>query len=114
MYLLSYNSRIRYLFTISFAVKVIILLLEAREKRRYLSTSDRQKGPEETSSIFSLSVFWWLNTLLKRGFRHVLSLDDLYPVDEGMSSKFLSDQFAHYWKNSKYFIFYCTSEAHTL
>lgn len=85
------------MFTTSLAIKAILLVLEAKEKRRYLNNTDRKRSPEETSSVFSQSVFWWLNTLFLTGFRGVLSLDDLYPIDEEMSSEHLAESFARTW-----------------
>ncbi len=101
MFLLRYSPRIRVTFTASLALKVVILLLEAQEKRRYLNDHDRHRGPEETSSIFSQSVFWWLNKLIRMGFKDVLAPDDLYPIDEEMSSELQSARFVRYWEGSK-------------
>lgn len=97
MWLVQYSITIRAMFTTSLAIKAILLVLEAKEKRRYLNNTDRKRSPEETSSVFSQSVFWWLNTLFLTGFRGVLSLDDLYPIDEEMSSEHLAESFARTW-----------------
>jgi ATP-binding cassette subfamily C (CFTR/MRP) protein 1 len=103
-----YDSAIRGVFTASLATKAIVLLLEAEEKRRYLNSYDRQRGPEETSGIFSQSVFWWLNVLIKRGFSKVLLMDDLYPIDEYMMSERLGACFRQKWKACE-FLQSCTS-----
>ena len=104
LWLIGYDGDIRGVFTASLAVKVIILLLEAKEKRRYFSSNDRQKGPEETSGIFSQSVFWWLNKLIRQGFSKVLLMDDLYPVDEEMLSEKLGTNFRQKWTACKSFL----------
>lgn len=103
LWLIGYDGGIRGIFTASLVMKVMILLLEAKEKRRYFNSSDRQKGPEETSGIFSQSVFWWLNNLIGRGFSKVLLMDDLYPIDEDLLSEKLGTSFRERWKTCKLF-----------
>jgi ATP-binding cassette subfamily C (CFTR/MRP) protein 1 len=95
------DQLIRALFTSSLLAKFMLLLLEARDKRIYLNSADRLRGPEETSSIFNLSMFWWLNDLFLRGFRKVLLLDDLFPIDHEMQSDYLSVRFAQKWAARK-------------
>lgn len=98
LWLMQYDAAIRGVFTTSLATKVAILLLEAKEKRRYLNNYDQQKGPEETSGIYNQSVFWWLNSLIRHGFSKVLLMDDLYPIDENMMSERLGATFRQKWK----------------
>jgi ATP-binding cassette, subfamily C (CFTR/MRP), member 1 len=102
LWLIKYDGGIRGVFTASLVMKVIILLLEAKGKRRYFNSSDRQKGPEETSGIFSQSVFWWLNNLISRGFSKVLLMDDLYPIDDEMLSEKLGANFRQMWETCKF------------
>jgi ATP-binding cassette, subfamily C (CFTR/MRP), member 1 len=49
-------------FTSALAVKLIILIAEAIEKRAILLDRYRYSSPEVTSGIYSRSFFWWLNT----------------------------------------------------
>src|SRR5277367_6111409 len=56
-----FNIAIRNLFIASFIMKGVILLLEAKEKRKYFSSSDRQRSPEEISGSYSQGFFWRLN-----------------------------------------------------
>jgi ATP-binding cassette subfamily C (CFTR/MRP) protein 1 len=94
------------LLTASVGIKFIVLILEAREKRSYLSKADVHRGPEETSGIFGRSLFWWLNHLILQGFRKLLLMSDLYPLDDTMSSQSLYNRFSRVWglsepKNSR-------------
>jgi ATP-binding cassette, subfamily C (CFTR/MRP), member 1 len=91
-----YSSAVRDLFTASFAIKAVILLLEAKEKRKYLNTSNHP-GPEETSGLYSESLLWWLNSIIRQGYRQVLKPMDLYPMNESMSSEVLNEQFWKQW-----------------
>lgn len=52
----------------------------------WLSWDTDAHSPEETSSIFSLGLYSWLNSLLWKGYRNVLSLDDLYPLDQAIAA----------------------------
>lgn len=60
------------------AVKLVMLATEAWEKRAILLAHYQRLSPEATSGILSLSVFWWLNPLLKTGFGRFLTDQDLY------------------------------------
>lgn len=55
------------MFTSTIAVKVIILVAEAIEKRPILLEKYRHTSPEVTSGIYSRSFFWWLNNLMTTG-----------------------------------------------
>ncbi|KAF5690358.1 major facilitator family transporter [Fusarium denticulatum] len=80
-------------FTTSLAVKAVILFLETKSKNKWLQWDRDEHSPEETSSIFSLGVLSWLNSIFLQGYRSTLSMDDLYPLDVALHSKQLHDRF---------------------
>ncbi|KAI1010915.1 hypothetical protein LB504_002300 [Fusarium proliferatum] len=80
-------------FTTSLAVKVVILFLETKSKNKWITWDRDEHSPEETSSIFSLGVLSWLNSIFLQGYRSTLSMDDLYPLDVALHSKQLHDRF---------------------
>ncbi|KAL2018319.1 hypothetical protein VTK56DRAFT_982 [Thermocarpiscus australiensis] len=82
------------IFTAAVAVKAGILLLEARHKSKWVSWDAKKHSPEETSGIFSLSVFFWLNKMFLAGYKKILTLEDLYPLDSTFDAKLLYDRFA--------------------
>jgi hypothetical protein len=102
LWLMPFDIPIRNIFTASFSMKGIILLLEAKEKREYFSNSDKQRSPEETSGLYSQGLFWWLNSIITHGFRHILKPDDLYEVDEAMSSEVLDTKFWKAWNSCEF------------
>lgn len=102
LWLTPFGIAIRNLFTTSFIMKGIILLLEVMGKRRYLSSSDKQRSPEETSGLYSQGLFWWFNSIIIHGFRHILKPDDLYEVDEAMSAEVLDSKFWKVWNECKF------------
>lgn len=75
------------LLSASLGLRVLILVFEACPKTRWIRWDANDHSPEESSSIFSLGVYYWLNNLFMRGYRGVLQLDDLYPLDAALSTE---------------------------
>lgn len=94
---LTYSS----IFSAALALKVGILLLEARRKSRWVSWDEKEHSPEETSGIFSLGVFFWLNNIFLEGYRKVLTIKDLYPLDSSLNSELLHQEFSRNMDYSK-------------
>lgn len=82
------------LFCATVALKVLMLLLEAKQKTPWIHWNEKEHSPEETSGVFSIGVFFWLNEMFMLGYRKVLNVDDLYPLDKALDSKALHDRFA--------------------
>lgn len=66
------------LFTSAAVIKLLVLAVEAWEKRSILLSQYRELSPEVTSGILNRTVFWWLNPLMKAGFGRLLTDQDLY------------------------------------
>lgn len=81
-------------FTAAVALKVGILVLEAQRKSRWVNWNEKEHSPEETSSIFSLAVFSWLNKIFLDGYKKILTMKDLYPLDSAFNSESLHEQFS--------------------
>lgn len=81
------QSTLAYTFTASVTLKVIILLQEAQSKVKWALWDESEHSPEEHSSIYSLSVYYWLRGLFAMGYRKVLTNDDLYSLDQTMSTR---------------------------
>ncbi|KAK4233348.1 putative ABC multidrug transporter [Achaetomium macrosporum] len=90
------KSEITYssIFISAIAVKAAILFLEARHKSRWVSWDAKKHSPEETSGIFSLGVYFWLNRMFLAGYKKILTLEDLYPLDSSLHAKALHDKFS--------------------
>ncbi|PWY89950.1 putative ABC multidrug transporter [Aspergillus heteromorphus CBS 117.55] len=82
------------IFSAAIALKAGILLLEAQQKSKWINWNKKEHSPEETSGIFSLGVFFWLNKMFLAGYRKVLKIEDLYPLDSSMNAKSLHDEFS--------------------
>ncbi|KAI0965812.1 putative ABC multidrug transporter [Xylaria arbuscula] len=81
-------------FSAAIALKLGIFFLEARQKSRWISWDLKEHSPEETSGIFSLGVYFWLNRLFLAGYSKVLQVKDLYPLDSTLDAKLLHDRFS--------------------
>jgi hypothetical protein len=81
-------------FCAALGLKVLILLLEAKKKSQWLAWDKKHHSPEEYSGIFSLGVFAWLNKLFLEGYKGVLTMDDLYPLDSALDGKTLHSKFS--------------------
>lgn len=82
------------LFTVSLFLKMSLLTLESRTKSQPLGNIANSKpcSPEESAGIFSLGLFWWLNSLLRLGSRRMLLLGDLYPLHSALKCAFREEK----------------------
>ncbi|KAJ5803205.1 ABC multidrug transporter [Penicillium pulvis] len=94
---LTYSS----IFCASIALKTGILLLEARQKTKWITWDKQKHSPEETSGIFSLGVFFWLNKMFFVGYKNILTIEDLYPLDSSFNAQVLHEDFKKYIDYSK-------------
>ncbi|EXK46342.1 hypothetical protein FOMG_00066 [Fusarium oxysporum f. sp. melonis 26406] len=81
------NPNYAYLLTAATALKAIMVFLESRQKEKWLGWDVKQHSPEETSGIWNLGVFFWLNTLFMKGYRVILTLESLYPLDKALTAE---------------------------
>lgn len=81
--------------TTGVVIKAVLILLESQHKTRWLIWDVKEHSPEETSGLYSLGVFAWLNKLFSMGYRRILTLHDLYPLDRAMASNNLYPKLAN-------------------
>ena len=91
-------------FTTTVALKSLILLLEATEKRGLLRPNYTRYPPEATGSVFNQSFFWWLNPLLINGFGKVLSVEKLFPIDDALAVDSTEEKLHSRWNRCKLFV----------
>lgn len=83
-------------FTATLSYKILLLLLEARQKSRWTTSDAAERSPEETCGIFSLGVFLWLNKIFIDGYSKVLTIADLYPLDTALRGQMLHERFTEH------------------
>ncbi|KAF2218923.1 P-loop containing nucleoside triphosphate hydrolase protein [Elsinoe ampelina] len=89
----SISGAIPVLYSVSFGLKLIVLVLEALDKRAYSTIKAQSRSPEEWSGLYSQGLLWWLNGIMYRGASHLLSPTDLYPIVKELSSAYLHLRF---------------------
>ncbi|KAI7968137.1 hypothetical protein EIK77_010307 [Talaromyces pinophilus] len=83
------------LFTAAVACKAVLVVLESGHKSRWVRwDNDTKHSPEEISGLFDLGVFAWLNRLFIRGYSKIMTLDDLYPLDQSITAERLHAELA--------------------
>ena len=71
------NTLITVLFGISVVGKVVILVLESKEKRHLLQKPFEESAVETTGGIINRLLFWWINDLLWKGSKTTLTVESL-------------------------------------
>ncbi|KIL92440.1 hypothetical protein FAVG1_04851 [Fusarium avenaceum] len=84
-----------------------MVCFESRQKTKWLDWDMKHHSPEETSGIYNLGVFFWLHTLFMRGYRVVLTLNGLYPLDKSLTAESIDERLVdglhnHPYKGQKY------------
>ncbi|KAK4444931.1 ABC multidrug transporter [Podospora aff. communis PSN243] len=83
--------------TAGITVKAVLLLVEAREKRGYLRKEYKHLPPESASGVINRSLLWWINRLFRKGLKELLTYEDLYVLDSGLTSARLSNGISQEW-----------------
>ncbi|KJX98614.1 ABC transporter like protein [Zymoseptoria brevis] len=103
-------------YTVLLAIKALLLVVEELPKR--YSITDDDPGVESNSGILSRGAFWWLNPLLLKGARSILSVDTISSIGPKFSSRKLKNRLKHYWdldsRKHQYALLKCTFLAYKL
>ncbi|KAJ5951885.1 uncharacterized protein N7479_010298 [Penicillium vulpinum] len=73
------------LFTAAIAWKAVLVLLQSLHHQGSLIWDRKTHSPEETTGLYGLASFFWLTPLFLSGYKKVLSLSDLFPLDKSVS-----------------------------
>lgn len=100
LWFIPFNTILAKLLTCALAFKVALTILEALPKRHVLLASTQHLSKEGTSGIYSRITFNWLNPLLRKGFRSILSSDNLLKLEERLYSETLESNLQEAWNAS--------------
>lgn len=81
------------LITATAVLKTALLISESIQKKKWLIWDRKDVSPEETSGIYSLGVFSWLNRLFIQGYKGILTMKALYPLDGALLTEVLGAKF---------------------
>jgi len=87
--------------TVCVIAKLILLIIESQDKSRWVQWDMERHSPEETSGIFSLTAFTWLGRIFLAGYTKILTLDDLFPLDQSMATEALQLRLIDNLRSSK-------------
>ena len=88
--------------TAALVLKGAIAFIESRHKNRWVKLDLKHHSPEETTGIYGLGAYVWLNRLFLAGYSKVLRVEDLYPLDTSMKAEALETRLAGFIEKSKY------------
>lgn len=87
-------------------LKVALLLLEEVSKRDLVTGETGECTNDEMfSGFWNRTLFLWLNSTLLRGFRTILSVDNLQDILPEFRSEHVAQEFTLSWEASKEYIF---------
>lgn len=88
-------------FSAGLVLRAMLLVLEILEKRPYLMPNYRHLSPEATSGIINRSFMWWVTGIFHAGFSNLLQFDDLYVLDEQLTSVELDGKMQRAWNRRR-------------
>jgi ATP-binding cassette subfamily C (CFTR/MRP) protein 1 len=106
------TSIISWLLSSSTATKIILLCLEQRPKERTVKLGVGY-SPEEISGILGRIVVWWLIPLFRKGYKSIITQEDLFPLDQDLRAETTSKAVAECWEKCQ-FILNMTNRARIL
>ncbi|KAJ5096778.1 hypothetical protein N7456_007499, partial [Penicillium angulare] len=87
------------LLTAAIVCKAVLFVLESLQRRSWLRWDWKIHSPEETTGIYGLGSYFWLAPIFAQGYKKILDLSDLYPLDQKVAVETLQPSFARYAKN---------------
>ncbi|KAJ4360390.1 uncharacterized protein N0V89_000952 [Didymosphaeria variabile] len=75
--------------SVRFAVKLALWFAEAQNKFTWLREDYRSQAPETLSGVYARRVFWWLNGLMKRGYKATFRPMDLMAIKRSLGRSLL-------------------------
>ncbi|PWY69052.1 P-loop containing nucleoside triphosphate hydrolase protein [Aspergillus heteromorphus CBS 117.55] len=92
-------STIAATYTAGLSIRFLMLIAELQEKQKYLKPPFVAYPPEMVGGMVNRVVFWWLNPLLARGARGLLSPSHLFPIDSNLSAETVQTKFQARWSS---------------
>ena len=110
LFLRSDVNSIAALYVVAMAAMVLVWWLESRKKTADLKELYKGYPPEAISGVWNRTLFLWLNSLFLKGFKRLLSLDDLWENPPNLSSEKLRDEMQITWDRRRRLVLCYTPE----
>ncbi|KAF5499422.1 ABC transporter ecdL [Colletotrichum fructicola] len=92
-----YNDDALYMSIANLTLKLVLIIAGSRGKASILRNTGEQLSPEEVGGVLSRTFFWWINPILARGNKFVLSGDSLPSLHTELSSEVLRRRALRCW-----------------
>lgn len=96
------QNMIACLFTVTFALWVVLLQLESFQKWNHVTFPPESIPPEERQGIFGRTFFWWLMPMFFKGYSRTISMDDLFAIDDDLKGTRLHERLLKSWHSGKH------------
>jgi ATP-binding cassette, subfamily C (CFTR/MRP), member 1 len=93
-------------FTATFGVKLLLLIIELRSKRGYLREPYRGLSVEQTSSVLGRAFLIWVNDFIFLGSTKLLNRSDLPALDDKLQSRSLRLRMEEIWDRTGRYALY--------
>lgn len=97
LWLQGYNRPAAITALIATVIKIVMLAVEAIEKRRFLRPQYRALPPEVTGSVLSHWFFSWQIPLFRAGYSKHLEIETLFPLEKHFKSLYLQQLLQTAW-----------------
>ncbi|XP_019855858.1 PREDICTED: multidrug resistance-associated protein 1-like isoform X2 [Amphimedon queenslandica] len=78
-------------------VQMVLSFVPEKKANSYYTHFINKPSPEESSSFLSLITWWWMNSLMWKGFHSTLTYDDLYDLNMKDRSTYVAPKFQREW-----------------
>ena len=97
-----YETRLPYFvtFTVSLTLGIAEFVLEylvPKEQNAYDALGEKDECPLEYADVFSILTFSWMTSLMKYGYKHYLTQDDLWNLRHRDTTKVTGNQLQEAW-----------------
>ncbi|SPJ75456.1 related to multidrug resistance protein [Fusarium torulosum] len=97
LWLQGYNRPAAITALVATVVKILLLAVEAIEKRGFLRPQYRDLPSEVTSGVFSHWLFSWQLPLFRTGYSQNLEIESLFPLEKHFKTSYLQNQLQDAW-----------------
>lgn len=102
LFFLPESQTVAAVFLASFCVKILVFTLEVTEKRHLLLPEWQNESPEATSGVINRALFIWVNDVFIRGFKTLLTVNTLTPLDAEILSASRPATLIERWEKSTF------------
>lgn len=92
-----YNDDALYISIANLKLRLVLIFAGSHGKASILRNTGEQSSPEEVCGVLSRTFFWWINPILARGNKFVLSGDSLPSLHTELSSEVLRRRALKCW-----------------